>query len=251
VEVTFLGTGAPLAPTRCATGLLVTAPGCAPLLIDTCGGFEVARQIVAAGFALTDIGNVIVTHRHMDHAGGVPALLLANLPLTLYASDDTHAGLDALVAATYPEWPPVAGRERVTVAGGERREIGGFAVAFVAVTHRVPTLAVRVTAGGSTLAFSADGLPDAAMRDCARNADLFVCDALCAERDGERWAAQARTLMHPTAREAATLAREAGAKALALVHLARFADAENVRAEAQEAFPGPVSVPDDLARLAV
>jgi len=248
MEVTMLGTGAPLAPGRATTGLLVTAPGCEPLLLDTCGGFELARQIMAAGVALADLRNVVVTHRHLDHSGGVPALLLANLPLAFYGSEDTQAGLDGLLAATYPEWPPRAGVTRPLVAAGERREIGGFIVEFFAVEHRVPTLAVRVSHGGKVLAFSADSVPCDALIACARDADLFVCDTICAARDGERWAEHARRLMHPIAREAAAMATKAGAKALALVHIGRFADPANILAEAQEGFAGPVTVPDDLAR---
>lgn len=40
-----LGTGAPLHPTRVGTGLLVQAESLEPLLIDTCGGLELARQL--------------------------------------------------------------------------------------------------------------------------------------------------------------------------------------------------------------
>ncbi len=65
--------------------------------------------------------------------------------------------------------------------------------------------------------------------------------------DGERWAEYARRLMHPTAREAAALATEAGARALAPTHIGRFADPVNILAEAQEGFTGSVSVPDDGA----
>ncbi len=251
MDVTLLGTGAPLAPGRATTGLLVTAPGCAPLLLDTCGGFELARRVVATGHALADLRDVVVTHRHLDHTGGIPALYLANLPLTIYGSADVQAGLDGLLAATYPEWPPHPAVARVTVAAGERRAIGGFEVAFFAVEHRVPTLAVRVSHGGRTLAFSADSLPCAALVACARLADLFVCDAICAVRDGAQWAEHARRLMHPTAREAAALATEAGAGALVLTHIGRFADPANMLAEAREGFAGPVSVPDDGARYSV
>jgi len=251
VEVTLLGTGAPLAPGRATTGMLVTAPGCEPLLLDTCGGFELARRLVATGHALADLRNVVVTHRHLDHTGGLPALYLANLPLTIYGSDDVQAGLDALLAATYPEWPPHQGIARPVVAAGERRAIGGFTVEFFAVEHRVPTLAVRVSHGGRTLAFSADSLPCVALVDCARGADLFICDAICAVRDGERWAEHARRLMHLTAREAAALATEAGARALVLTHIGRFADPANILAEAKEGFAGSVEVGEDGARYRV
>ena len=50
VEITLLGAGAPLHPDRAMTGMIVTAPDCAPLLIDTCGGLELARQLKLVGF---------------------------------------------------------------------------------------------------------------------------------------------------------------------------------------------------------
>ena len=251
MEITFLGTGSPMAPERCATGLLVTASGCEPLLIDTCGGFELPRQLARIGQPIGGLRNVIVTHKHMDHMGGMPALFIATIPLTIYASADTHAGIREFMHACFPEWPIHPEVQRITIAAGERHEIGGFTVTFFAVEHRVPTVAVRVDQGSKVLAFSADGLPTEGMIACARDADLFVCDALCAIRDGAAWAERARSLMHPVAREAAEMAVAAGAKALALTHLARIATADNLRAEAQEIFPGTVTVPDDCMTLRV
>ena len=76
MHVTILGTGAPMAE-RVATGLIVTAPECEPLLIDTCGGFEFPRQLARVGIPISALRNVIATHRHMDHIGGIPALFIA------------------------------------------------------------------------------------------------------------------------------------------------------------------------------
>ncbi len=251
MDVTLLGTGSPMAPERNATGLLVTAPGCEPLLIDTCGGFELPRQLARVGQPINQLCSVIVTHRHMDHAGGMPALFIASIPLRIYALPDTHAGISELMNACFPEWPIHPDVERIHIAADEKREISGFTVEFFATEHRVPTVAVRVQHGGRTLAFSADGIPNDGMIRCARDADLFLCDALCAARDGAEWATRARRLMHPVAREAAEIAVAAKARSLALIHLARYANPDNLLAEAREVFRGPVIVPDDGMRLSV
>ncbi len=251
MEVTMLGTGSPMAPERCATGMLVTAPGCEPLLIDTCGGFELPRQLAHISQPITALRNVIVTHRHMDHMGGMPALFIATIPLHIYALPDTHAGIRELMASCFPEWPIHPDVRRIAIAEGEVHQIGGFAVEFFATEHRVPTVAVRVTHGGRTLAFSADGIPTDGMVACARDADLFICDALCAALDGADWATRAHGLMHPVAREAGEMAVAANAHALALTHLARYANPDNLLAEARAVFPGPVTVLDDCTTIPV
>src|SRR5437660_12873423 len=125
MDVTVLGTGSPMAPLRVATGLLVTAPGCAPLLIDTCGGFELPRQLARVGQPINELRNVIVTHRHMDHAGGMPALFIATIPLNIYALPDAHAGIRELMAACFPEWPIHPDVQRIAVAPGGAHTIGG------------------------------------------------------------------------------------------------------------------------------
>ena len=251
MEITFLGTGAPLHETRATVGMIITADGCAPLLVDTCGGFELARNLVGAGFRLPDIRNVIVTHRHFDHTGGMMALFMANTPLDIFSSSDAYAGISEMKAGSFPDWelhPEVRHRP---VDVGDRREIGGFGVEFVQVEHRVPTTAVRITHGGKTIAFSADSLPCEGLVTVARNADLFVCDAMCADRDGEHARRRAQSLMHTTAREAGEIARRAGAHRLACVHIARFGSAANILEEAQLAFGGPVEIPDDGGRCVV
>ncbi len=251
MDVTLLGTGSPMAPERNATGLLVTAPGCAPLLIDTCGGFELPRQLARIGQPINQLRNVIVTHRHMDHAGGMPALFIASIPLNIYALPDTHAGIRELMNACFPEWTIHPDVERIDVTTGTSYTIGGFVVEFFPADHRVPMVAVRVQHGGRTLGFSADGIPNDGIIACARDADLFICDALCAARDGAKHATRARSLMHPVAREAAAMAVAANARSLALTHLARYADPDNLLVEAREVFSGPVVVPDDGMRLSV
>ena len=252
MQIILLGTGAPLTPDRATTGLLVTAPGCQPLLVDTCGGFELPRQLAAAGVPqLHGIRNVVVTHRHLDHAGGIQALYLASRPLDVHALADTHDGIAQMTAGCFPEWQRHPDVRHHEARPGDCRDIGGFEVSFFEARHRVPTVAVRIRQGGKTFAFSADTVPCGTVVECARHADLFVCDAICAEADGEASAKRARDLMHPTAREAAVMAREAGAGRLVCTHIGRFGTPSNIEAEARAAFGGDVVVPADLARLDV
>ena len=128
MEITLLGTGAPLHPDRAMTGVIVTAPDCAPLLIDTCGGLELARQLELVGFDRADLRAVIVTHRHLDHAGGIQDLLLARMPLEIYALPDTHEGIAAVTQGSFPEWelhPDIARHEIGLVLRVKSRLPGG------------------------------------------------------------------------------------------------------------------------------
>jgi ribonuclease BN (tRNA processing enzyme) len=251
MEITFLGTGAPLHVSRATTGMLVTADGCAPLLIDTCGGFELARRLDSSGVRLAEIRNIIVTHRHFDHSGGMMALFLANMPLDIHALDDTYTGISEMKAGCFPEWELHPDVRHHRIEFGDRREIGGLAVEFIRVEHRVPTTAVRITHCGQTIAFSADSLPCEGLSAAARNADLFICDTMCAERDGDSACSRARNLMHPTAREAAEISNQAGAHRLACVHVARFGSPQNILEEAKTIFRGRVEVPNDGDRYLI
>jgi ribonuclease BN (tRNA processing enzyme) len=223
----------------------ITAPGCVPLLLDTCGGMELARQLRRAGLDREAVENVLVTHQHLDHSGGIPTLYLARDQFSVFVTAETHDGIAGLLRATYPETASKPGVSNVVIAPNAQREIGGFVVELFPVVHRVPTVAVRVSHGGKTMAFSADSIPCDALVACARGADLFICDGFVAEADGEQLVDLARELMRPTAREAAEMATRAEVGALALVHLLRLSEPGRVLEEASGIFRGPCMVPDD------
>ncbi|MEZ4630709.1 MAG: MBL fold metallo-hydrolase [Deinococcales bacterium] len=252
MKITLLGTGAPIHTVRNTLGILVEATGLKPLLIDTCGGFELSRALAKLGYQnerLQELGEVIVTHQHGDHIGGVMALFIAVKKLDFYANQATLKAIDGLIAAAYPEYGQVRGHvvNHHEVKAGQSYEIAGFKVSFFEMIHRVPTLAVRLERQNKILAFSADGLPCEAMIACAKDADLFICDAMCAA--GDSYAQNSGLLMHPTAKEAAEMAKKAGAKALVLTHLVRHSNAQLMLDEARAIFEGPVYLPDDGTTL--
>ena len=236
---------------RAATGLVVTVEGREPLLIDTCGGFELPRQLGKCSIPIRSLRDVIATHRHFDHIGGMASLFIADQPLDIYALDDTHDGIRGLMAATFPEWPIHPEVRHITIAPGERHEIGGFVVTFFEMEHRVPTVAVRIEAGGKVLAFSADSVPCQALIDCARDADLFICDALSAPGTDQAMIDRTTQRMHPTAREAGEMATAANARALLLTHFASWADMDAMPVEAAAAFDGPVTIAEDCQTYVV
>jgi ribonuclease Z len=97
---------------------------------------------------------------------------------------------------------------------------------------------------GRTLVYSGDTRPHPSVVAAARDADLLVHEATFG--DDER--ARAVETGHSTAREAAEVAREAGARRLVLTHLsARYTrEAPELLAEAQEVFPATVIARDGL-----
>ena len=81
---------------------LLRRPGGAPVLIDTgCGDLDgpdcghLAAALAALGIAPEEIGDVLFTHLHSDHCGGLRNLGLANARLHIAAAEVAHwAGMD-------------------------------------------------------------------------------------------------------------------------------------------------------------
>ncbi|MFB1482315.1 ribonuclease Z [Corallococcus sp. RDP092CA] len=96
---------------------------------------------------------------------------------------------------------------------------------------------------GRRLVISGDTRPCPALVQAAKDADLLVHESTFSDDEQER-AVETR---HSTAREAAQVARDAGAKRLILTHLSSRHDTDPGRllAQAREAFKGPVEVAFD------
>jgi len=105
-----------------------------------------------------------------------------------------------------------------------------------------PEAIVGPTRPGRTVVYSGDTRPCAGVREVSRGADLLVHEATF----GEDERARAAETGHSTAREAALLAREVGARRLVLTHIsARYSrDAPELLAEASAVFPA-VSIARD------
>ncbi len=140
---------------------------------------------------LADIVGVVLTHGHEDHIGAVPYLLKLRQDIPLIGSSLTLALTEAKLKehriAPYS----------LTVAEGQREQVGPFDLEFVAVNHSIPdALAVAIrTPAGLVLAtgdFKMDQLPlDGRLTDLRAFArlgeegvDLFLVDSTNADVPG-------------------------------------------------------------------
>ena len=212
------------------------------LLLD-CGNGSLAR--LQQHIAIADIDAVLVSHLHADHFADLYGLYYARrflpdgpLPLPVYGP----AGARDFIAQLLPgdeAFPQVC--RFTAAAAGETLELGPLTVRLFASYHPVETLASRVEAGGKVLAYSADSAPTSALVDCARDADLFVCDATWLERE--------RPLpegVHMTGAEAGAHAAAAGVGTLLVSHIYPSTDPAEVAAEASGAYGGTVLTAVDV-----
>jgi ribonuclease Z len=101
---------------------------------------------------------------------------------------------------------------------------------------------------GRRIVYTGDSRPTGATVEAADDADLLVHDATFAADHADR----AEPTGHSTAREAAEIARRAGAKRLALTHLSsRYPVADPLAEQAREIFDGDCFVPEDGDELDV
>jgi ribonuclease BN (tRNA processing enzyme) len=192
--------------------------------------------------SLYEIDAVLVTHLHPDHCLDLVPYAYARrfrpggpVPrLPIYGPPDTQ---HRLVRVFDP--PP---KEELTdvydfhvVQSGDLR-IGPFQVRLAHVPHPVESLAVRLTADGRALCYSADSGASADLVDLARDVDLFVCEASYQHEDDNPPA------VHLTGREAGAHATEAGVRHLLLTHLPPWGDEDRATAEARVEYDGPMTI---------
>jgi ribonuclease Z len=96
---------------------------------------------------------------------------------------------------------------------------------------------------GRRLVISGDTRPCASLTRAAKDADLLIHESTFSDEEQER----AQETRHSTAREAARVAREAGAKRLILTHLSSRHDTDpsKLLVQAREEYSGPVEVAHD------
>jgi ribonuclease BN (tRNA processing enzyme) len=159
--------------------------------------------------------HLFLSHLHLDHIIGLHLLNKFDLPqgMTIHCREGDLEHLRSVIGHPYSlpfsALPyPVAFTEH----DGSEMAMDNFTVRSAPMRHSVPTIGFRFDIEDKTVAYCPDtGYCESAV-ELARNVDLLIAE--CAFRPGEeseRWP-------HLNPEMAAKLAKDAGAKQLALVH---------------------------------
>lgn len=226
VRVTFVGVGEAFDEREPNVSLFVEGRGVngrATALLD-CGFTAAAAFFACPGIAAAEreAGPDVlwISHFHGDHFFGLPYLLARwheagrDRPLAVVGGPGARGKVAAAVDLAYPNLR--AGLRfaldiREVVPGGDF-DLAGLSGRAAPTGHGAPCLALRLTDGERALYYSGDGPPTPGCRELARGCDLIVQEA---------YGLSPGIPGHGSVEEALSLAREAGARALAVVHLRR------------------------------
>jgi ribonuclease BN (tRNA processing enzyme) len=204
-----------------------------------------------------DVDSVVVTHLHADHfldlvpfsyaltyaprqqpvpVGGWPGTSTPARP-RLYAPAGAREVFHDIVACWGQEDLIDNAFDLSEYQPWDELQVGPLRLRFCEVPHFIRTFAVEVTArSGRRFTFGADCSPNEPLVSFARETDLLLIEGTLPrpERTGERG--------HLTPSEAGEHGRQAQAKRLVVTHFSDEMDPDWVRAQAAEAFGGPVEL---------
>ncbi|MDY6050380.1 MAG: MBL fold metallo-hydrolase [Corynebacterium sp.] len=226
-----------------ASGYLIE-DGAAPALLVDCGPGVLA--------ALDRVHNpadahVLLSHMHADHVLDFPSLMIwrryhpqlkADRIHRLIGPSHTVTWLGRLTVDSLAELDTFEDSfEVASFAADQPLQVEKLEVRGFPAVHPIETWAMRFThtETGRVIAYSADSAPTDALVSCARDADVFLCEAT--------WAGSAQNQppdMHMSGAQAGEIAARAGVKQLVLVHIPEWADEQAALAGARSTFAGDI-----------
>lgn len=236
MKLTVLGNYGPYPKAGCAcSGFLLTSDS-ANILID-CGSGVVSK--LQKYIEIEELDAVILSHLHSDHAGDMLTLGYAvdmkirkqqmRGPLKVY-----------LPGEPIDEFKRIASRqsfEAIEINENLNLEMKDVQIAFKEMKHGYQNYAISIRKGKRRFVYSGDTMPNDALIEFAKDADLFLCEAGLLERDEKSIRA-----MHLTAKEAGIIAEKAGTSRLLLTHFLPDIKVEHYINEAASVYNGIMEI---------
>lgn len=251
----FLGTSAALPSVERLNTMLAVMPndGTPGLLID-CGD-RVYAALERAGLAQDAIGDLFITHAHIDHIGALPSLIESlrlggrRAPLRVWALPEVLSVARAVLSVfdfelTLDDW--AFDVSLAPVEPGQELTLAGIPARVARMDHSVPSAGVRLDLPGGPVTYTCDTQPTPAIVELAAGSRLLIAESTFLQAH----VGAARTSKHMTAAEAGEQATLCGAQELAMVHVGRWEPRQGID-EASQAFSGRVIIPNDGDELTV
>ncbi|MGI9624657.1 MAG: MBL fold metallo-hydrolase [Acidimicrobiales bacterium] len=233
LSVTILGaSGSYAGPGGACTGLLVRSPA-ANVWLDAGPGTLANLQ---EHVGLRELSAIVLTHEHPDHWLELPVVYAAvrhyehRKPVPVYGTAGTLALAETMCPAL-PEafdWRLIEDRDTASIGDQEWH--------WSRTDHYVETMASRVDVGESSFVFTADTGPKWDITQLGTGFDLLVSESTFLSSN------EPEGILHLSARQAGSIASEAGARRLILSHLAPGEEPAAHAAEAEAAYGAPVDI---------
>jgi len=248
MELYVLGSGTCI-PTvdRGPSGLALSLPSHL-LFFDEGGGS--LRQMPRLGLDYRNIDYICITHFHPDHVSDLVPFLFAlnytvdftrSLPLHILGPEGLKNFYEKLhgifgrwiEAQTYPRFLHEAKESRL--------DFPNFSVETLPLAHSEGSIGFRVSAQGSSMAYSGDTDYCENIVRLGRNADLLILE--CSFPD------ERKTSGHLTPSSAGRIAREARCKKLLLTHFYPVFQGHDILQECRKEFSGEAILAEDGIKI--
>ncbi len=235
IKLYFLGTGAGSpTPRRWASSIALSVAS-SYYMFDCGEGCQL--RMLSMGISPLKVAAILITHMHGDHVLGLCPLIES---MSHHGRKDPlyivgPSGIDRLLRETLEITSGGVDFDLIVRGPGEGYEDSNIVVKGYRTCHGAESWGYRVSIKrrGLDICYTGDTMACEEVVRACRNTDILIHEAtFTQENEGE-----ARSYMHSTAREAAKIALDAGAKYLYLTHVSsRIKDPEVLLREAREIF---------------